>query len=305
MPISIMSGNRYATKQLVNGNVKVQGFDVDFPDWGTVAPLFNSFYHNLDQDAVDLPLSNYIIARDLGKPITAVPTFPTRFQPLMGPMVNRKSGIKTVNDLIGKKVGVQGFAFNPAVYLRGMLTQMYNFPVEEIIWVEGEPNSTSNIPYGRDSRFKIEKAPRSIMDMVNDGELDAVFMSDGGLDPTDKLDRLFEDPWVEIRKFYEKTDVFPVNAAVVFRNEILEANPGLDKAVVKAYQEAWDRYVAEEPDSKHMMLALSEMEKLGVIPLKEGFSANRKNIAWIAKACHDQGLTKRLWEPEELFPQID
>ena len=47
MPISIMSGNRYATKQLVNGNVKVQGFDVAFPDWGTVAPLFNSFYHNL------------------------------------------------------------------------------------------------------------------------------------------------------------------------------------------------------------------------------------------------------------------
>ena len=52
-------------------------FDVTFPEQGTVAPLFNSFYHNLDQDAVDLPLSNYIIARDQGKPVTAVPAFPT------------------------------------------------------------------------------------------------------------------------------------------------------------------------------------------------------------------------------------
>jgi 4,5-dihydroxyphthalate decarboxylase len=305
MSVNILSGNRYATAQLVKGNVSVKGFDVKFPEMGTVAPLFNSFFHNLDQDAVDLPLSNYIIARDLGKPVTAVPAFPTRFQPLMGPMVNRKSGIKRVDDLIGKKVGVQGFAFNPAVYLRGMLAQMYDFPIEKITWVEGEPNSTSNIPYGRDSRFKIEKAPRNIMDMVNDGEIDAVFMSDGGLDPTDQLDRLFDDPWVEIRKFYEMTGVFPVNAAVVLRNEVLEANPGLDRALVSAYQEAWDRYVAEEPDSKHMMLALPEMKKLGVLPLKEGFSANRENIAWISKACHDQGLTRRLWEPEELFPQID
>jgi 4,5-dihydroxyphthalate decarboxylase len=304
MSISIMTGNRYASAQLVNGNVTVKGFDVSFPQQGTVAPLFNSFFHNLDQDAVDLPLANYIIARDLGKPLTAVPAFPTRFQPLMGPMVNRKAGIKTVDDLIGKKVGVQGFAFNPATYLRSMLVHMYDLPIERIIWVEGEPNSTSNVPYGRSRRFTIQKAPRNIMDMVNEGEIDAVFMSDGGLEPTETLDRLFQDPWVEIRKFYEQTGVFPVNAAVTVRNDVLEANPGLDRALVDAYQEAWDRYGAEAGDTRHMELSVPEMKKLGVMPMKEGFSANRKNIAWIAHACYEQGLTKRLWEPEELFPPI-
>ncbi|MFN0072190.1 MAG: ABC transporter substrate-binding protein [Chloroflexota bacterium] len=306
MPITIMTTDRYASAQLVSGAVKIQGFDVNIETpQPSVATVFNAFLQNLSYEAVDLPLTNYIIARDLGKPLTALPAFPTRFQPLMGPMVNRKSGIKTVDDLIGKRVGVSGFAFNPATYLRSMLVHLYDLPIEKIIWVEGEPNSMSNIPYARSRRFTIEKAPRNIMEMVNDGEVDAVFMSDGGIEPTDTLDRLFADPWVEIRKFYEATGVFPVNAAITVRNDVLEANPGFDRALVVAYQQGWDRYAAEAGESKHMELAVSEMKALGVLPLKEGFTANRKNIAWIAHACYEQGLVQRLWEPEELFPQID
>ena len=35
------------------------------------------------------------------------------------------------------------------------------------------------------------------MKMVSDGDLDAVFMADGGIAPTDALDRLFPDYWKE------------------------------------------------------------------------------------------------------------
>src|SRR5215207_5148268 len=277
MTITIMTSNRYASAQLVSGAVPVKGFDVaiETPQ-PTVATVFNAFLTNLNYDAVDLPLSNYIIARDLGKPVTAVPAFPTRFIPLFGPMVNRKSGIVTVDDLVGKRVGVSGFGFNPATYLRSMLVHLYDLPIEKIIWVEGEPSSLSNIPYGRSRRFTIEKATGPLMDMVNAGELDAVFLSDGGLEPTDTLDRLFADPWEEIRKFYDLTGVFPVNAAITFRNDVLEANPGLDRAVVAAYQEAWDRYAADPSESKHMELSVNELKKMGLLPLREGFSANRK-----------------------------
>lgn len=306
MAITIMTSNRYASAQLVSGQVKVQGFDVRFETpTPTVAAVFNEFIHNLSFDAVDLPLANYIIARDLGKPVTAVPAFPTRFCPLLGPMVNRQAGIRGVDDLVGKRVGVSGFAFNPATWLRSMLVHQYDFPIERVTWVEGEPNSMSNVPYGRSRRFTIEKAPGNIMEMLNAGTLDAVFMSDGGLEPTDTIDRLFADPWTEIRKFYETTGVLPQNAAIVVRNDILQANPGLDRALVTAYQEAWDRYVAEAGDSRHMELAVPELKKMGAFPVREGFSANRKGIAWMIHACYEQGLIQRLWESEELFPQID
>lgn len=276
MAITIMTNNRYASAQLVNGQVKVKGFDVRFETpTPTVAAVFNDFIHNLSFDAVDLPLANYIIARDLGKPVTAVPVFPTRFCPIFGPMVNRQAGIRGVDDLVGKRVGVSGFAFNPATWLRSILVHQYDLPIERVTWVEGEPNSMSNVPYGRSRRFTIEKA-ENIMDLLNAGTLDAVIMADGGLEPTDTIDRLFADPWVEIRKFHEATGVFPLNATLTVRNEVLQSNPGLDRALVDAYQEAWDRYVSEAGDSQHMALAVSELKKMGIFPPREGFSANRK-----------------------------
>ncbi len=304
MAFTVMTNNRYASAQLASGNVKVQGFDVSFKNpEPSVAAIFNDYIHNLSYDAVDLPLANYIIARDLGKPIAAVPVFPTRFFPQFGTMVNRKAGIKSVNDLAGKRVGVSGFAFNPATWLRSIFFHQYDLPVEQVTWVEGEPNSMSNVPYGRSRRFKIEKGG-NLMQQLESGELDAVIMADGGLEPTDTIDRLFQDPWAEIHRFYDATGVFPINATLTIRDDVLKAHPGVDQALVSAYQEAWDRYVAEAGDSEHMALSLPELKKMGLFPPKQGLSANRKALAWMIHACYEQGLIKRLWEPEELWPQI-
>lgn len=303
--VTVVTNNRYASAQLMSGQVTVEGFDVRFEHpTPNVATVFNNFVHHAAYDAVDLPLANYVIARDLGKPLTAIPAFPTRFFPLLGPMVNRHAGIRGVDDLVGKRVGTSGFAFNPATYLRSMFVHQYDLPIERVTWVEGEPNSMSNVPYGRSRRFTTELAA-NLMDMLERGELDAVILSDGGLEPTATLDRLFADPWAEIRRFYQDTGVFPLNSAIVLRQDVLQANPGLDRALVTAYQRAWDRYVAEAGDGKHMELPVATLKEMGLFPPREGFAANRKNIAWLIHACYEQGLIKRLWEPEELFAQVE
>jgi 4,5-dihydroxyphthalate decarboxylase len=271
----------------------------------TVAAVFNEFLHNLRYEAVDLPLANYIIARDLGKPITAVPVFPTMFFPIFGPMVHRQSGIRDVDDLVGKRVGVQGFGFNPATWLRSIFVHQYDLPIERITWVEAEPNSLSNVPYGRSRRFTIEKSA-NLMQRLEARSLDAVILADGGVEPSTTIDRLFADPWAEIRAFHGATGVFPMNAALVVRNDILEANRGLDHALLAAYARAWREYVARATDDDlHMGLSVIELKRLGLFPPPQGFAANRRALAWMIHACFEQGLIKRLWEPEELFLTID
>jgi 4,5-dihydroxyphthalate decarboxylase len=97
MPIKLISTVRYASSYLASGRVPVKGFDVEVvPPQPNPAAAFNDLLDHLAHDVVDLPLSNYIIARDLEKPLTAIPVFPTMFFPLLGPMVNRKAGIRTV-----------------------------------------------------------------------------------------------------------------------------------------------------------------------------------------------------------------
>jgi 4,5-dihydroxyphthalate decarboxylase len=305
MAITVMNNARYASGYLSDKRVQVKGFGVEYKSpGGNVTPVFNSFMHELNQDVIELPLANYIILRDLGKPVTAIPAFPTVFFPLLGPMVNRKAGIKSVDDLIGKRVGVSGFAFNPATWVRSMFAHQYDLPLESITWVEGEPNSMSKVPYGRSRRFKTESAG-NIMEMLEKGELDAVIMSDGGIDPTDTIDRLFQDPMAEIRKFYEATGVFPINSVVTMTNEVLKTNPGLDRALSAAYRVAWRQYVEEAGDTKHMGLSVSELKKTGMFPPPQGFASNRKSINWMIHALFEQGLIKRLWEPEELFQRVD
>ena len=305
MTVTIQGNDRYANSLLASGRVKVEGFDVRFQTpIPSVAAVFNEFLHDLRYDAVDLPLANYIIARDLSTPVTAVPVFPTMFFPLFGPMVNRQAGIRAVDDLVGKRVGVQGFGFNPATWLRSIFVHQYDLPIERITWVEGEPNSLSNVPYGRSRRFTIEKS-ENLMHRLEAGSLDAVILADGGVEPTATIDRLFAEPWAEIRAFYAATGVFPINATLVLRNDVLQANPGLDHALVAAYDQAWSEYVGlAAEDDQHMGLSIGELKQLRLFPPRQGFAANRKSIAWMIHACYEQGLIKRLWEPEDLFPPL-
>jgi len=304
--IKLTTNIRYASSVLASGKVSVKGFNVEFvqPEPNTTA-VFSDFLHNLTRDAIDLPLSNYIIARDLGKPLTAIPAFPTVYFPILGPMINRQAGIRTVDDLIGKRVGTFGFGFNPAVLVRHILFHELDIPIERITWVEGEPNSMSGVPFPRSRRFTIEKA-ENLMGLLDDGKLDAVVMSDGGVEPTPLIDRLFPDYLTHLDRYVADIGTVPVNSVIVIKNEVLEANPGLDRALTDAYHEAWLAYLGAQPaGAHHMGLGIDDLRVRALFPPPRGFQAHRKALRLMIHACYEQGLIRRLYEPEELFATID
>ena len=53
-----------------------------------------------DFDASEISLSSYIIARSLGKPLTAIPVFPARAFRHSYIFINTKSGIREPKDLM-------------------------------------------------------------------------------------------------------------------------------------------------------------------------------------------------------------
>jgi 4,5-dihydroxyphthalate decarboxylase len=216
--ISIAINNRYNAAYVITGRVPVKGFELDVYDYsapGRTAPeTFNRQYQELTWDLVDMPFTNFLIARDLGKPLIGLPSFPTLFNPLCGPMVNRSNPIHTARGLEGKRVGTMGLAFNPSTWLRGILQHHYGADIYSIQYVENEPNSMSSVPYPRPDSFKVEKA-QGVMGMLNRGEVDCVFNSDGGPEPTDVIDRLFPDYWNEVQAYYDATGVLPINSVLV------------------------------------------------------------------------------------------
>jgi 4,5-dihydroxyphthalate decarboxylase len=301
--LTMYTGDRYASGYLVSGAVPVKGFDVEFVPQGPggVASIFVDMVQKQSYDIVDLPLSNYIIARDLGRPLTAVPVFPTMFFPQLGPMVNRTKGIHGPLDLVGKRVGVAGFAFNPSVWLRGIFAHHYDLPVDKVAWVEGEPNSMSGVPFHRSRRFTIERS-EGLMQRLEEGSIDVLIMADGGIEPNDKVDRLFADPLQEIRRYVEEASIFPTNSVLAIREATLEEHPGLAPALVDAYEEAGRRYAQESGDDDlHMGLRVGDLRSMGLFPHVDGLHANRNAVRMMVHYCYEQGLIKTLFEPEELF----
>ena len=302
MPITLITDHEFAAQYIANGTVKVDGFDVE-PTWpekggGT---YYAGAFKGLELDIISLPLTNFLIAKDQGRPITGIPVFPDVFFPHVGAQVNKDAGITSVKDLEGKRVGVRGWGFNPATWLRGALADVYDLDLTKVQWVEAEPNSLMSADYPRPSKFNISKGGDQSAELES-GELDAVFFDRAGPAPTGNVKHLFDDPLAEALKYHEQTGVFPVNIVLTAKDETLAENPGLAQAVVDASDKARGIYYQNVPDgADHMTLPIRWLKDTGLFPHHNGLGENRVALESIIRYAHDLGLISRRLEPEELF----
>ena len=180
MAITLMADHEYAAEYLANGTVKVQGFDVeiDWPEGGS-GSVYGKLFTEPPYDIMVVPITNYLIARDIGCPVMGLPVFPDVSFAHVGAQVNVNAGIREPKDLEGKRVGVRGWGFNPGTWMRGALADVYGLDLTKVHWVEAEPNSLMSVDYPRDPRFSISKGGDQVAELES-GELDAVLFDRGG-----------------------------------------------------------------------------------------------------------------------------
>ena len=302
MAITLAADHEYAATYIANGTVRVKGFDVQpvWPEKGAGA-MYGQVFKEPQYDVVLLPLTNFLIAMDKGVPITGIPVFPDVFFPHLGAQVNKQAGIHTPKDLEGKRVGIRGYGFNPATWLRGALADVYGVDLRKITWVEAEPNSLMSVDYPRGTGFKVEKGGDQTKELES-GELDAVFYDRVGPALTANTARLFDDPLGAAKEYYAKTGVFPVNVVLAAKNETLAANPGLGQAVVDASDEARDLYYKNvKQDDSHMGFPIWWLRDNGLFPHRNGLQANYKALEAIIRYSRDAGIIQRDFKPEDVF----
>src|SRR5712692_4635287 len=131
-------GHRYDFWNLINCVVKAEGLDIEYPPvtTGPPAPIFSRLAREHPWDIGEQGFSTYLMCVGLGKPQLALPVFPSRFFPHAGAYVRDGTGIRTPDDLVGKRVGCASWSTNYSVWFRGALTHQYDVPVERITWVE-------------------------------------------------------------------------------------------------------------------------------------------------------------------------
>lgn len=314
--LTLACWNYDRTRALMDGSVRADGIDLNYLDL-PVEETFFRMLRNREFEVAELSLSSYTVSmfRDT-KPFIAIPIFPSRFFRHSCIFVNANSGIREPRDLIGKRVGTPEYQMTAPVWIRGILSDHYGVPVDSVTYYTGgeeEPGRSEKIKLDLPPNIKIKPIgeTQTLASMLADGEIDALhtarmpstFRMDGG-----PVRRLFPDYKDVEQDYFRKTGIFPMMHTVVIRRDVYEANRWVAQSLYKAFVEAQrrtyeDLYVTAALKAMLPWLT-SHVEETRALMGDDywayGFERNRPALETFLRYHHEQGLSKRLLEPEEL-----
>jgi 4,5-dihydroxyphthalate decarboxylase len=315
--MSLGCWNYDRTRALMDGSVQPQGIDLNYLNMPVEETFFRMLRHR-EFDAAEMSLSSYSVSRSKPEqPFVAIPVFPSRFFRHSCIYVNAKSGIKEPKDLIGRRVGNPEYQMTAPVWIRGILSDHYGVPVDSVTYCTGgeeEPGRSEKLKLDLPPNIRVEPIGehQTLSQMLADGEIDALYtarMPSSFRNSNGKVKRLFEN-YVEVeRQYFRDTGIFPIMHTVAIRREVYEANRWVAQSLYKAFIEAQKMTYQdlEETAALKTMLpwASAHVEEarrdMGDDFWPYGLEKNRKTLETFLRYHHEQGLSKRLLAPDELF----
>jgi 4,5-dihydroxyphthalate decarboxylase len=317
VPITIACGNYDRTAAIRDGRVKVDGCAV------TYLPLYpEEIFHRAfkfdEFDVSELSFSSYLRTTAGGaSPYIGIPAFVSRIFRHSGIYIRTDAGIRTPEDLRGKRIGLPEYQITAVVWMRGMLQHEYGVKPNEIRWRNGGQEEP-----GRGERTPLKSIPgldlkplepgQTLVEMLRNGELDALFTArapSSFLKGEPHIARLFPNTRAAEQAYYKKTGLFPIMHLIGIKKTLVERYPWLATSVYKAFLEAKTRAMVDLCDVNALMVTLPWLEAetketmavMGPDFWKYGVHENMPEIEALTQYSYEQGLIERKPAVEELF----
>ena len=301
-----------------SGAVQAQGIDLNWLNLGH-HECFARFTANREFDLAELSFAKF--AAQVTRPdsdIIGLPVICSRLFRFSSFYVNKNSGIRTVQDLAGRKVGSPEWAHSAAVYMRGWMHNEMGVKLQDVQWVQAGANAPGraekveiNLPAGvRLTRV----ADRSLSQLLATGEIDCAIIA---RPPTCFLEghpdvvRLFPDFLDMEAKSYDRTKVWPIMHIIAMQKRVLDSNPWVARNLLNAFEESkrrslerlLDPAVSRYPIPWLTAYARQQRERFGADLFPYGIEENRATWEQMALYTFQQGIAHRQFTPEEIFPQ--
>ena len=277
---------------LKDGRVEPEGYTFRFEEVTPITNAFRIMCRELTYDVTEMAATTYFVARDHGKPFTALPIFLTRGLH-HGAVLAREPGDPKL--LEGRRVGVnRGYTVTTGVWARGILATRYGVDLESITWVRSDVEHVAE--FEPPANVEDLEPGRDLGEAVLSRELPAVVgdVKTPGLVPL--LAHAQEAAEREVRD----RGNWPVNHLVVVRDDLLAAHRDLGRAVFEAFERAKDLYVRSgELEPLHARVA----DLVGGDPLPYGVEPNRAVLEELVDHAVAQKILRRRPEVEELFAE--
>jgi hypothetical protein len=315
--LTLACGDYDRTRALEEGTVRPDGIELIYLRLPVEETFFRMMRHR-EFEVAEMSLSSYALSlQEDPAPFIALPIFTSRIFRHGSIYINTSAGITAAGDLRGKAVGTPEYQLTAGVWIRGILADHHDVPVDSVTYLIGgqeQPGRIEKAALDLPDRIRIERiAPdKTLATMLAEGEIDALYtprIPRPFVERDPRVRRLFPDVSAAERAYYGATGLFPIMHVVAIRRDVYEAHPwvaqSLYKAFVLAKAEAFERLY--DSSALRFMLPwlnqhLEEAEELlGDDYWSYGLQVNQDVLATFLRYHHEQGLSRRLLQPEELF----
>ena len=317
LKLSIATTDYDHFRDLRLGYVKAEGIDLNWLNLGH-HECFARFTANREFDISELSFAKFSTqvtradADIIGLPVVCSRLF--RFSSFY---MNKKSGIRSVKDLIGKKVGSPEWAHSAAVYMRGWLHNEMGVALQDVHWYQAGANAP-----GREEKVEIQLpagvrltrvADKSLSQMLASGEIDCAIIA---RPPTCFLEehpdvvRLFPDYLDMEEEYYKRTKVWPIMHIIAMKKSVLQDNPWVARNLYNGFVDSKRRSIERLLDpavSRYPLPWLATYARKmrdifdgDTFPF--GIEENRATWEQMALYTYQQGIAHRQFAPEDIFP---
>ncbi len=304
-------------RDIRSGVVKPEGIDLNWLNLGH-HECFARFTANREFDLAELSFAKFATqVTRADSDIIGLPVICSRLFRFSSFYVNKKSKIRTVEDLAGKKIGSPEWAHSAAVYMRGWMHNEMGVKLTDVHWYQAGANSA-----GREEKVEISLpegvrltrvADKSLSQLLAAGEIDCAIIArpptcflEGHPDVT----RLFPNYQEMEEEYFQRTRVWPIMHIIAMKKSILENHPWVARNLFNAFLESKRRSIERLLDpavSRYPLpwlatYARKMRDMFDNDPFPYGIEENRPTWEQMALYTHQQGIAHRQFKPEEIFP---
>jgi 4,5-dihydroxyphthalate decarboxylase len=307
-------------RDLVSGRVDVEGVDLTCLTL-PVEEIFFRFVRHREWHVSELSLGKYTTLRAQGdESLIAIPVFPSRCFRHSAIFVRPDGPVDDPSALRGGRIGIPEWTVTATVYARALLHHDYGVEPADVRWIQAgtiEPGRVEGLAVEMAPGVTVERvADRSLNDMLIAGDLDALIAPhppDGLLDGSGQIVRLFSDTRSVEAEYHRRTGIFPIMHVVVLRADVYAEHPWVAMSLFKAFEQAKRRSIERVVDDNASRVpvpwgathAQQIQAEFGGDLWPYGVEPNRVTLEAFLGFAHEQGLSSRRLEPEELFaPEV-
>ncbi|WP_127354991.1 type 2 periplasmic-binding domain-containing protein [Actinacidiphila soli] len=315
--LTFACGDYDRTRALNEGTIRPDGIDLTYLRLPVEETFFRMIRHR-EFEVAEMSLSSYVVSlREDPSPFVALPVYTSRMFRHSSLYVNAGAGIDAPEDLRGKVVGTPEYQLTAGVWMRGILGDRHSVPFDSVSYVTGGQETAGRVEKAKldlPDSVRITRAPqgRTLAAMLAEGEIDALctprvpspFVAG---DP--RVRRVFPDVVGAEKEYWAAIGVFPIMHVVVIRRDVYERHRWVAQSLYKALLAARDQAYDTLYDTSALRFMLPWLtpqleearELLGRDYWSYGIEDNRAALEAFLRYHHEQGLSQRLWTPQELF----